>query len=266
MAPSSPLPRLGQESRLSDFFRGLALPFRAVRLVFGEPRLFRLSLVASVVTLVSLIVLVSLLGTWTDDLVRQWLFSPESWYGEVAFWVLVVVVFLLLLVVGLNTVPLILLAPLQDPLSEATEAACGGFQAPRFSVGGLLRGTWVALAHTVARVGLLLGGHALLFPLNLIPGVGSALWTGLSVAWTVYWLAAEYLDAAMARHLYPFSEVRRTVRRRLPLCLGFGAAVYLLMWIPVLNLFFIPLAVVAGTLLYRALRDVGVIAAPPPAR
>ncbi len=266
MPHSSPLPRLGPESRLSDFFRGAMLPFRAVRLVFGQPKLFRLSLVALAVTLVALIALVSVLGTWTDDLVRRWLFSPESWYGEVAFWLLVVVVFRLLLVVGLNTVPLILLAPLQDPLSEATEEACGDFKAPQFSVGGLLRGAWVALAHTVSRVGLLLGGSAVLLLLNLVPGIGSALWTGSSIAWTVYWLAAEYLDAPMARHLYPFREVPATVRRRLPLCLGFGAAIYVLMWIPVLNLFFIPLAVVAGTLLYRGLRAAGSVAAPPTVR
>ncbi len=266
MAPSSPLPSFGPESRLSDFFRGLALPFRAIRLVFGEKKLFRLSLIASAVTLVALVALVSLLGTYTDDLVRQWLFTPETWYGQVAFWLLVVVVFLLLLVVGLNTVPLILLAPLQDPLSEATEEVCGDFRAPRFSVAGLLRGTRVALGHTVARVGLLLAGHALLLLLNLLPGIGSALWTGLSILWTICWLAAEYLDAPMARHLYPFREVRRTVLGRLPLTLGFGTAIYVLLWVPVLNLFFIPLAVVAGTLLFRGLRSVGAIDPPPVTR
>jgi CysZ protein len=44
--------------------------------------------------------------------------------------------------------------------------------------------------------------------------------------------------------------------------MGFGAAVYVLLWLPVLNLFFIPLAVVAGTLLFRGLRASGSL--PPP--
>jgi CysZ protein len=80
--------------------------------------------------------------------------------------------------------------------------------------------------------------------------------------WTMAWLAAEYLDAPMARHLYPFREVRRVLLARLWLCMGFGAAVYVLLWLPVLNLFFIPLAVVAGTLLFRGLRASGSL--PPP--
>jgi CysZ protein len=247
-----------------DFFRGLTLPFLALRVVFGNRRVFLLSLIASVVTFFALLALVALLALYTDDLVRRWFFEPSTWYGQVGFWALVALLFVLLLVVGLNTVPLLLLAPLQDPLSEATEQACGtSGGGGAFSLGGVLRGAWVSIAHTAARIALLLGGHALLLPLHLVPGVGSALWAALSITWTIYWLAAEYLDAAMARQLYPFSEVRRAVLRRLPLCMGFGAAVYLLMWLPVLNLFFVPLAVVAGTLLFHELRREGSIGPPP---
>jgi CysZ protein len=32
-----------------------------------------------------------------------------------------------------------------------------------------------------------------------------------------------------------------------------GAALYVVLWVPVLNCFLVPLAVVAGTLLFRAL-------------
>jgi CysZ protein len=80
--------------------------------------------------------------------------------------------------------------------------------------------------------------------------------------WTMGWLAVEYLDGPMARHLYPFRQVRRAVQERLPLCMGFGAAVYLMLWIPVLNFFFIPVAVVGGTLLFRGLRACGSLPEP----
>jgi CysZ protein len=70
----------------------------------------------------------------------------------------------------------------------------------------------------------------------------------------------------MARHLYPFGQVLAALRRRLTLALGFGAALYVMLWVPVLNFFLMPVAVVAGTLLYRALRQAGAVSGPPEAR
>ena len=262
MPNASVLPRFGTRSTPADFFRGLALPFQAIGLVIRSRRLLLLSAAASVVTFVALGALVAVLGLYTDDLVRRFVVEPSSWYGQIGFAVLVALSFLLLLVVGANTVPLILLAPLQDPISEATEAECGEFPPAPFRLSALIRGTAVSLSHTLARVGILLGGHALLFLLSFLPGIGAVLWTVLAALWTMAWLAAEYLDAPMARHLYRFHEVRHVVIARLWLCMGFGAAVYVLLWLPVLNLFFIPLAVVAGTLLFRGLRASGSL--PPP--
>jgi CysZ protein len=238
------------------------LPFRAIALVRGSRRLLLLSALAALVTFIALVALVVVLGMYTDDLMRQILGEPQTWYGRIGFLALWALSFLLLLVVGANTVPLILLAPLQDPLSEATEVECGDFRPPPFRVHAFLRGAGVALWHNIARVGLLLAGHALLFLLSFLPGIGAVLWTVLAAAWTMGWLAVEYLDAAMARHFYRFRQVRRAVLERPWLCMGFGAAVYVLLWVPVLNFFFIPLAVVAGTLLFRALRAAGGL--PPP--
>jgi CysZ protein len=262
MPPTPALPRFGRQSTPADFFRGLALPFQAIGLVMRSRRLLLLSAAASLVTFLALGVLVVLLGLYTDDLVRRFIGAPDSWYGRIGFAVLVALSFLLLLVVGANTVPLLLLAPLQDPISEATESECGEFRAPPFRVSALIRGTAVSLWHTLARVAILLGGHALLFLLSLLPAIGAVLWSVMAALWTMAWLSAEYLDAPMARHLYRFRQVRQVVLSRLWLCMGFGAAVYVLLWLPVLNLFFIPLAVVAGTLLFRGLRASGSL--PPP--
>jgi CysZ protein len=151
------------------------------------------------------------------------------------------------------------LAPLQDPLSTATEAACGDFAAPPFSLARIVRETGIALGHTATRVLLLLAGQAVLLLLNLIPGAGHVAWIVASTLWTMAWLAVEYLDSPMTRHRYTFRDVRRVVWKRLTLSLGFGAALYILLWIPILNFFLIPLAVVGGTLLFRGLRQAGAL-------
>ena len=119
-------PAFHPDSRITDFFRGLALPFQAISLLFRSKRLFWLAVLASGVTLVSLTGLVIALGLWTDDFIRRFVFEPHSGFGNGVFWILVAVTFLLFLVIGANTVPLLLLTPLQDPISEATEAECGG--------------------------------------------------------------------------------------------------------------------------------------------
>ena len=251
------VPPLPPRAGWTDFFLGAALPFRSVRLLFRSRTLFLLALASSLVTLLALVGLVTVLSAYLGGWVGHFWARPESWYGAAAWYVVAALSFVIFLVVGANTLPLLLLAPLQDPMSEATEELCGGFTAPPFSLDTFARSTAVALVHTAQRVAFLLGGHLVLMPLNFVPGVGSLLWTGLGAAWTMWWLAGEYLSGPMARHFLPFGEVRKALNARRALAMGFGAAVYVLLWVPVLNFFFIPLAIVGGTLMFRALRDAG---------
>jgi CysZ protein len=264
MTKPSPIPTIAPKPALSDFFQGLSLLGRAFGLIFRSSKLFLLSSLCAAVTFVALVGLVVLLWKYTPELVGRFFARPEAWYGQAAWYLVLTLTFVVLLVVGANTVPPLLLAPLQDPLSEATEEQCGGVPATPFSLGAFLRGLAIGIAHTLARIFLLVLGLVLLAPLNLIPVVGSILWTVLGSLWSMMWMAGEHLAAPMTRHLYPFAEVRRVLRERRALCLGLGAGIYLLLWIPVLNTFFLPVAVVAGTLLYRGLLAAGQLRPPPP--
>lgn len=261
----SPTPSFAPHGRAADFFQGLSLLGRAFRLIFRTPKLFGLSALCAAVTFVSLVVLTVLLWRYTPEWVGHFFTRPEPWYGRALWYVVLVLTFLILLVVGANVVPPLLLAPLMDPLSETTEELCGGFVSPPFTLGAFLSGLVTGVLHTLARILFLLLGLGVLLPLNLIPGLGSILWTVLGSVWTMTWLAGEHLATPMTRRQYPFAEVRRVLRERWLLCLGFGAGVYVLLWVPVLNTFFLPVAVVGGTLLYRGLLAVGGVASPPAA-
>jgi CysZ protein len=246
---------------VGDLWRGFALPFSAVRRIRQTPRLRRLAGVCAVVTAVALVAVIVFVSKFADDaLSLLWARPDNGWrvlWDIVRFLTTVVGV-----VVGANAVPLLLLAPLQDPLSEATEVSLGAATAQTSGALGLVRQTAVSVAHTLQRIALLLGGHLLLLLLHLIPGPGSVLWTILATLWTAAWLAAEYLDIPMARHLYRFSEVRRVLREHLPLSVGFGLGLYVLLWVPLLNLFLVPVAVVAGTQLFCSLRERGTLSPP----
>jgi len=246
------LPASQPASNLSDFFTGLALPFRALRMIFSTRKLLLLSLFCFVltgITLIALLILLAPLASWVS----------EHWVGPGGFWrsllggAVTALVYLALAAVGLLTVPNLLLAPLQDPLSEATEEKLGNFSAPPFSVGRLVKGTTTSLLHTLWRLALMFFGFAVLLPLNLIPVAGSVLYAVLSAMWAMWWVCAEYLSGPMARHLLPFKAVLQAMRARPLLAMGMGATLYVVLWVPVLNCFLVPLAVVAGTLLFRLL-------------
>lgn len=265
MTPHSAVPVISPQARLSDFFQGVGLLGRALSLVFRSRRLLALSTLCALITAVALVGLVWALWRYAPGVLESFWARPESWYGRAAWTTVLVLSSLVIWGVGANVVPPLLLAPLQDPLSETTEAVVGGDEGPAFSLAGLVRGVVTGVAHTLARLFFLLVGLALLLPLHFIPVAGSLLWTVLGALWTMTWMAGEFLAAPMTRHLYPFAEVRRMLRERRALCLGLGAGVYVLLWVPILNTFFLPLAIVAGTLLYRGLRDARLLPPPPSA-
>lgn len=255
---NSPIPEVPKVSGASDLLRGAAIPVGAFLLTLRTPKLLMLSLLCAAVTALTLVAVGT--GAWSlGQKGASALIGADSGWQHAATIGLGVVFFMMLFVVGALTVPNLLLAPLQDPLSEATEVRCGDFTAPPFSLGATVRGIVESLKHTLTRLVLMALGLVVLFPLNLIPAAGSVLWVVLSSVWSMFWIATEHLSNPMARHLRPFKQVLGALKGRLPLALGFGASLYVLLWVPVLNFFLMPVAVVAGTLLFRGLLRAGVL-------
>ena len=252
-------PRLGAPA-LSDFFLGLALPLRAFSLVLRTRRLRWLSFLCACVTALTLAFVAYALFAWGPGwLARVWP-RPDG-AAIVLWWVTYVVAAMALGVAGMCGLPQLALAPLQDPLSEATEAAVGLREARPFSLGRLLRETFVGLLHTVFRLSILLAGQGILLGL-LLTGVTSPLWPWASALWSAVWLSAEYLSIPMARSLHPFSDLRASLWRRRWLTLGLGLSLTVLLWVPVLNFFLVPIAVAAGTLFYAGMRAGGELTPP----
>ena len=263
MSVSSPVPSFSARPNPADFFQGMALLGRATALIARTPRLLGLALLCALVTLGALVGLLLLLWTQAPGLLGALWARPEPWWGRALWGLALALLSVVLFVVGASVgVPLVL-SPLQDPLSTLTEERCGGVPSPPFRLGDLLPDLVRGVMHTLARAFFLLLGLAVLLPLHLVPGVGSFAWAVLGTLWTMLWLAGEHLAAPMTRHRYRFDQVRRVLRQRWALCLGFGAGVYVLLWVPLLNNFFLPVAVVGGTLLYRGLLAVGGVPPPP---
>lgn len=251
-------PELPRDSGPLDPFRGAAFPFRAAQLVVRDPRLRRLAALCAAVTLLIFALWGWGLWTWLPVVLERLWPHPEGAVGWL--WQLTLVVSgALAWLLGAATLPLLALAPLEDLLVEATESAVGAPPAPPAGIAGAARQAVSAVGRTAVRVMLLLVGQALLLALQLVVPVVAPVWAAAGVGWTALFACAEYLDPPVARRGGSFAEVRRVLARRTGLALGFGLSITVLLWVPLLNLFLVPLAVVAGTLLHRSLVSAGTL-------
>ena len=94
---------------------------------------------------------------------------------------------------------------------------------------------------------------AVMLPLlliNLIPGLGGAVYAVAAWLVTAYFLALEFLDYPLDRRGLSLKEKSRYVRSLGLGWLGFGSAVLVIGLVPVVNFTLLPLAAMGGTLVY----------------
>jgi uncharacterized protein involved in cysteine biosynthesis len=214
---------------LADFF----LPLKTVGLVLGNRRLFFYSFIPSVLALILVVF------SWDTvyDAVRNWMPAEgvegwKSWgawlYKAVAFFSSLIVSGILWMAAG-N----ILLLPFVDTIIDASQKRCKGtiFLAPLpFSFARLCREVF----HSIKIYCLLLCAIGFL----LIPFAGAIISFCLSaIALTLLTIMPlfERLDT-------PFKERLRRLRQCPFNCLAYGLGLWLLLYIPIVNIFVLGIA------------------------
>ena len=91
----------------------------------------------------------------------------------------------------------------------------------------------------------------------LIPVVGQIIYVVFGYLFTIVFFAVDYTDWPLARRGRGVRARLRLVRKYKARMLGLGTAVWLLLFIPVVGLFFMPAAVAGGTLLVLDMEDNG---------
>lgn len=189
----------------------------------------------------------------------------EQWYWQALYYGLLAMVTVIILVVFFFIFTLVasaLASPFNEVISQKTEQiATGTFRETPFSVIMLVKDSGRAVAHSFRVLGLylLLLASALLF--LLIPGIGSLLFAIAGALLSSYKFAFEYLGYPMDRRRFSWRDKRAFLKSRFGSIMGFGLGNLAIASIPVVNLFFIPAAVVGGTLLFLDLDSSGPIRA-----
>lgn len=236
------------------FKEGLGYPFRGFRFLLSHPRLWPLAALPFILC-VALYVLVIWLGwSWIGGWIEGALVEREGWWWRWLGYLLYVVFWIVAL--GLSVlayVPLaaIIASPFNDLLSEKTEKLYQGIELDEpFSVKLLVRSLRVGLVGEVKRSLTLAVLLLFALSLNLIPGVGQVAAMVASTGFTIYYLSLEFTSFSMDRRLYTWDRKRAFLKRFRARSVGFGAAMFLILMVPLVNAFFIPISAVAGTLLF----------------
>ncbi|MBI5569235.1 MAG: EI24 domain-containing protein [Desulfomonile tiedjei] len=180
--------------------------------------------------------------------------DTSAWYGQVVYYavvVLVAVVVTLVVVFLFTRIASALAAPFNDLISQRTEQLATGIgDEEPFSVILLLKDSLRSLHHSLKILGIYLALMVGGLPLLLIPGLGHLIYTVGGALLSAYMFSYEYLGYPMDRRRFSWEEKKGFLRSRLRAVFGFGLGSVVMASIPVVNLLFIPVAVVGATLLF----------------
>ena len=202
-----------------------------------HPSLLMLSLIPIALTVVLLLLLAFGCAWLIGQLVAGWIPDDLRLPAQA-------VIFILALLLGYFIyLPLarVLLAPFGEALSRRTHSISmrdGGWRSDAGWVRAMTEGLKLAVFHlVVALIALALG--------FIFPPVGVPI--GILVA--VFLSGLDFLDVPLSARGIPFRKKLGVVGRHKSLALGFGAASYLMLLIPGVNLLLLPVGVIGATLL-----------------
>ncbi len=254
------------------YWRGLTYPFRGARVVYlRNPGLVRYWGIPIVVTLFAVVGIVwgavAVHGTlvdaiWATPTSHGFWPSVARFFHAVLEWLVGLTVALGGLVV-LSLVTNVIAAPFNDALSEAVERLQTGAPAIPFSLQVLARDLLRTVLLEVSKLALYAAVMGPLFVASLfLPAVGQVVYSIFGFLFTAIYFAIDYIDWPASRKNRGMRYRVGVLRRNFWPMFGFGTGVWLFLFVPFVNLLFMPAAVAGGTLLFLDLEQ-GAGGAPP---
>lgn len=141
----------------------------------------------------------------------------------------------------------IVTAPFNENISQFVEKNVCGVSSPEIS---FWKDTYISIKGELEKLLFYFSGLFLFFLINLIPVVGNIISVSLGTVFSFYYNALDFLDYPLTRQLASFWTKLKSAQSGGMLTYGFGTMAFLMMFLPIVNVFMKPLLVVAGTRLY----------------
>lgn len=251
---------LAEQPRRADFAQGLGAPFAALSHLRSHPRLWTHALVAIVIHVACFGLVAWQLVGRADDLLSSLWERPEAgllaaiWVG--LMWLARAALFVASYLAS-ALVAQVIVAPLNDRLSEKVERAVIGGEGEPFAWNRFAGDVAQGVLHSIANLALFLVLMGCVLLLNLVPFAGSVVAGAASLTVAATFAAVEFTDWPQARRRMSWAAKWRVARREWRLYLGLGLGLHLMLAIPILNLLLLPVAVTAGTLVFCGLHGQG---------
>jgi CysZ protein len=196
---------------------------------------------------VGLGLLISFVGGWMGqfvDWLPEWL-SGITWF----LWALFALLFGMAVFFGFNLLANFVAAPFNGLLAEKVQLHLTGQDIGEASFGSIMASIPRSIGREISKLTYYLPRILLLLVLTLIPGINViAPW--LWVLFGAWMMVIQYVDYPMDNNGKSFRKMKRSLSEQRLLHLGFGAGVSVLLMVPIVNFFVMPIAVAGATALY----------------
>jgi CysZ protein len=240
---------------IKRYIKGLSVLWRSGRLLANRPKLTRYLLLPVLVTMAAYIFLLfklyALLEATFSDFVPS-LTGEDIWsILFYIFWLLLfVALFFYLASYSFISMAKVFSAPFNDLLSEKIELEFNpNYKEPTNAIRHFMATILPTVIEEIKKVTLISLGFVILFFLAMLP-ILTAFVTPVAFFYSILVVAIDFVDYPLARRQMSLKEKKKYVIEQLPELLGFGSGTFVLFLIPFLGLFVLPIAVVAGTLLF----------------
>ena len=196
---------------------------------------------------VGLLVLISVVGGWMGEIVA-WL---PQWMGGITsfLWFLLVILFGMAVFFSFNLLANFIAAPLNGLLAEKVQLHLTGKELGVTNLRSILASIPRSIGREISKLTYYLPRILILLILTLIPGI-NVITPWLWVLLTAWMMVIQYVDYPMDNNGISFRKMKRSLSQQRLLHLGFGGGVSLLLMVPVVNFFAMPIAVAGATALY----------------
>ena len=238
---------------MKDFLFGFTYPFRSLKFFFTHKVLIKYSIAPMLINL--------LIYGSVFIFSYKWLMgSLDNWLGientEAGFWLkflhtaLLIIGFLLMLFVCYLLFTIlgnIVTAPFNEEISQRVEEIVTGSAEHNM---GFWEDAYISIKGEIQKLIFYLVILLLIFLLNVIPVVGSVISGVLGIIFSCFYNSLDFLDYPMTRKKMRFRDKLKVTRKGKLVTYGFGFTAFLLMFLPVINVFMKPILVAAGTSLF----------------
>ncbi len=238
---------------MKDFLFGFTYPFRSLKFFFSHKVLIKYSIAPMLINLFIYGSIFILTYSWLMGSLEKWLGIDNT---EAGFWLrflhtaLLIVGFLLTLFVCYLLFTIlgnIVTAPFNEEISQRVEEIVTGRKEHEM---GFWEDAYISIKGEVQKLLFYFSILFFIFLLNLVPVIGSVVSTMLGFIFSCFYNALDFLDYPMTRKKMRFRDKLKITRKGKLVTYGFGVTAFLMMFLPVVNVFMKPILVAAGTSLF----------------